>query len=165
MASPRLTCLVLLTGGVPFALLMGLLDGDWGGLNVLSAVVVGVIGATVTWFLPIGPHGVSEELWDALSRSQKRAVLEAVSRGEPLPEGLHPWTAGELRRQIKEEKPGTWFDRPQAALIMAGFAVVVALSADRGAPPGWVAAGCVSFAIWLAVGIYIRLPRGRRVTA
>jgi hypothetical protein len=161
MASPRLLFVLLLTAGVPFGLLKGLLEGGWDGGELLSAVVVGAIVAITSWFLPTGPHGVTEETWDAISRSQRRAVLEALSRGEPLPDTLHPWTAARLEREI-DEKPRTWLDRAQAALLLAAFAAVLIESADRGAPAGWIAAGCVSCAIWLAIGIYIRLPRGRR---
>jgi hypothetical protein len=92
-----------------------------------------------------------------------RPIAEAGRAGSP--QTLHPWTAARLEREIHDERSRSWLDRAQAAVLLAGYAAVVVMSADRGAPPGWIAAGGVCFAIWAAVAIYVRLPRDRRVVA
>src|SRR3954471_16419192 len=88
-------------------LIWGLLGHGWGESTVGQAALFGAGFAVLAWFLPGRARGVSEDLWDALSRSEKRAVLEALGRGDRVASSVSPWLADEIRRTYSPRRGGT----------------------------------------------------------
>ena len=88
MAAVARNLLTALAYGVPFGLVTGLRQGWAGAAAVAQGAIFGMLMAAATWLRPARPKGVSEDVWDALRPAQRRAVLAALARHEPLPETI-----------------------------------------------------------------------------
>src|SRR3954470_22004241 len=140
-----------------FGLFMGVTGHGWGTGTALGAVLFGFCYAGYTWFSPGRPRGVSEDVWDALSRPPRRAVRKAIERDQPLADSVGPRVAADVAGTIQLRL--TWLDHVFGLLSVGAMVALVVLSPSRGAPPGWTAAGCAWLALSLVVGVRSRVAQ------
>lgn len=147
---------MVLTGGIPFGLVMGLFASDWGRSTVISALTLGLVVAVIEWFRPARPLGVTEDGWDALSMRERRTIIDAVARGEAVP-GSRVNAAIAARIAEEQVRRGRgWRDRLTMTGLVALSVLLVVEAGLHSAPPGWIAAGCVWVLFWCAVAIRVR---------
>src|SRR4051812_37479483 len=101
MVGTRGRVLIALGSGIPLGLVTGVLEG-WGHDPLLAAVVFGSLNGAFAWFSPAEPEGVDEDVWDALSRSQKRTVVTALARGQSLSGIVSPFLADQIANSVAD---------------------------------------------------------------
>src|SRR4029077_13549633 len=107
----------------------GLLHGRWDAGTTIAAIITGVGSAVAAWIRPWQEPGVSDERWEALERSEQRAICAAGAGGEAVPEGMDAVAAV----QIAEARAKLGLSDLLVLAMDAAFLALIVETVRRGA--------------------------------